>query len=80
MRPAPPRRSPPFCAPTPPVAAAAHTAVNKKAVEVVKDDFITSKKKGPDAGSTYYVVTCRSCSNMIGRSYQTTAKALDHVR
>ena len=25
-------------------------AVNKKAVEVVKDDFITSKQKGPDAG------------------------------
>ena len=25
-------------------------AVNKKVVEVVKEDFITSKQKGPDAG------------------------------
>ncbi len=30
--------------------------------------------------STYYVITCRGCSNMIGRTYQTTAKALDHIR
>lgn len=30
--------------------------------------------------STYYVMTCRGCSNVIGRSYQTTAKSLDHIR
>ena len=105
-----------YCRLYPPTTA----VVNKKVVEVVKEDFITSKHKGPDAGrgasetllfrskatraalalrgdgspttvgvglsvvcvahSTYYVMTCRGCSSMLGRSYQTTAKALDHIR
>ena len=54
-------------------------AANQEAINVAKDDFITSKS-GPDKGSTFYVVSCKSCANVVGRVYKTTAANLDHIR
>ena len=54
-------------------------AVNEEATTVVKDDFITSKS-GADEGSTFYLVSCKQCSDVVGRIYKTTSANLDQFR
>ena len=42
-------------------------------------DFITART-GPDQGSSYMPIACNFCDERLGRVYQTTPQALDHLR
>jgi hypothetical protein len=50
-------------------------AVNKKVVEVVKEDFITSKQKGPDAGR--WASNCAISDRELRRPRQDCAVLID---